>query len=115
MAERVVRGRRHRFDAFLIAHIKFQRDCPAPQGFNLGLKRREGGAIAAGKDEVCTSLSERARESLSKSATGSGDDRHASAQIEEGCIRRGLIHNAVPGVSTTFIKFGSRAYRRSNH
>src|SRR5205814_10467661 len=38
-----------------------------------------------------------------------------SSKCGHGAISWEFIHEAVPGVRTTFIKFGSREYKRSNH
>src|SRR5579864_997643 len=115
MAERIFCGGHHSFNAFLIAHIEFKRHRAAAEPLDLGFKRREGNNIAAGKNQICARPRKRARKLLAQSATGSGDDCHAPAQIEQCLSCRSLAHKSVPGVRTTFIKLGSRAYRRSNH
>src|SRR5215469_6614276 len=67
-------------------------------------------AIAAGKNQVCTSFRQGAREVLAEAAAGSGDDGDTITEVER------LAHSATaPGTSTTFIRFGSRRYKRSNH
>ena len=79
------------------------------RGFDPLLRMREGIAFAAGEDEIGAGARESSGENLSQSAAGAGHDSNSSGQIEEAWLWRLFVHDGVPGVSTTFIRFGSRA------
>src|SRR3954454_9593381 len=77
-------------------------------------------AIARRQDEISSGFRERTREILSETAAGSGDNRDSAGEIEGTATIRGMrhafrAHETPPGVSTTFIRLGSRLCRRSNH
>jgi len=61
---------------------------------------------------------------LTETATRAGHNGHAAGEIEDVVCHRKSRHGSefmearsrnVPGVRTTFIRFGSREYNRSNH
>src|SRR5450432_3147144 len=113
MAEGGLSVRSHSFDALLAAHIEFQRQDAAIQSRDFFLERQERISLAAGQDQVCPRHRKCEGKLLPQSTARPGDDGDSSAQIEELLAGR-FGHRSVPGVRTTFIRFGSRAYSRSN-
>lgn len=112
VAEGFFGGGDHALDAGVIAHVEFEGDGSAAESFDFRFECRKGSAGAAGENEICSGIGKGAGEVLAEAAAGAGDDGDASGEIE---VVRGLVHEFVPGVRTTFIKLGSCEYKRSNH
>src|ERR1700683_5040370 len=80
------------------------------QDFDLGLKRFQVLQPSTGNDEVGAGTREGAPEILARAAAGACHDRNFAGQVEKI-----LGHSFLQGCRITFIRPGSRAYRRLNH
>jgi hypothetical protein len=120
MAECALSLGNHPRDASEIAHVEFERNGAAAKRLNFRFKWREARAMAAGEHEIGAGLGQRAREILTETAAGAGDDCGATSEIEQfisGAIvgagvrarALGCAHDRAPGASTTFSKLASRA------
>lgn len=95
-------------NAGMVADIQLERHCPTAKPADLRFELDESRAFPTGKNKIGPSTGKGARKCLPESAAGAGHDCDAATQIEETSISRRLIHDGFPGVSTTFIRFGSR-------
>src|SRR5437763_11394111 len=67
-------------------------------------------AVTARKNKVTAGVCQCARKLLAESATGTRNDSNTATEI-----KKIVAHCTSPGFRMTFIKFGSREWRRSNH
>src|SRR6266436_3643400 len=114
MPERLLRLRRHPLDAFLFPDVEFQRNHTPPERFYLRSERLQALERPAGQHQIRAGLRQRPRHVLPQPAARARNNRHPTGKIEQS-TRIAVAHETGPGVSTTFSKFGSRAYNRSNH
>ena len=94
----------HFLDALLSADVEFDGNGAAAERFDFRFKGRQAADVAACENKIRPGLREGASHVLAKSPAGAGDERDASAEIEQTAV-----HEALSGVRMTFIKLGSRA------
>src|SRR5229473_4177682 len=114
MPESLLRLRRHSLDALLIPDIELQRNRSLPQPSDLRFERSQALARPARQRQIRAGLRQRPRHVLPQPAARAGNNRHPPGKIEQSSALR-IAHETGPGVSTTFSKFASHAYNRSNH
>src|SRR5258708_781371 len=114
MPKRFLCLRRHPRNALQISHIELQRNRPTPQPFDFRFERTQTFARPARQHQISAGLRERPSHVLPQSAARAGNNSDASGKIKQSTFIA-VTHKTGPGVSTTFSKFGSRAYNRSNH
>src|SRR5258708_897920 len=114
MPKRFLCLRRHPRNALQISHIELQRHRPPSKPGDLRFKRTQTLARPAGKHQVRSSLRQRPRHVPPQPTARAGNNRYSAGKIKQSTFIA-VTHETGPGVSTTFSKFGSRAYNRSNH
>src|SRR5882757_2122589 len=100
----------HSGNAVLVTHVEFEGDGASSKRAYLRLEGQQTSAIPAGENKIGAGFCESTGKVLAKPPACTCNDRHTATQIEERSV-----HENSPGVRTTFIKFGSRACKRSNH
>src|SRR6267154_2241882 len=127
--ESLLRPRHHPLDALQISYIQIQRNRPPPQSRDLRFKSPQTFARPASQPQIRAGTRQCSRHVLPQPAACPSNDRHPPRKIKHqwplcrgtghpcpsSLPRAPLAHEADPGVSTTFSKFGSPAYNRSNH
>ena len=94
----------HFLDALVAADVELDGNGAAAERFYFRFKGRQATDVAAREYKIRPGFREGASHVLAKPPAGAGDERDASAEIEQTAA-----HDALSGVRMTFIKLGSRA------